>query len=230
MKTAFWQASLPASQAEENNQTNGLEHTNMAIESSILTQYPYSRSLDRLRLQLVLWTAPWHGKLERASRPAPDCSLCGGNWSVPPAPDSASRSSPRLHTALHAARPYRFAVHVAPTLECCRLQLPQLSKTADCSSRSARRATKAALPLQTAARASHTSRRVRLPFLAAYGFCKIPARQGPARALPARPRPTPCTALMAKICHPGDTGMRRKSMAVSNPTQRAINARRQLGG
>jgi hypothetical protein len=34
MKTAFWQASLTASQAGENSQTNGLEHT---IKSSILT-------------------------------------------------------------------------------------------------------------------------------------------------------------------------------------------------
>jgi hypothetical protein len=34
MKTAFWQVSLMASQAGENSQTNGLEHT---IESSILT-------------------------------------------------------------------------------------------------------------------------------------------------------------------------------------------------
>jgi hypothetical protein len=34
MRTAFWQASLTASQAGEKSQTNGLEHT---IESSILT-------------------------------------------------------------------------------------------------------------------------------------------------------------------------------------------------
>jgi hypothetical protein len=34
MKTALWQTSLTASQAGENSQTNGLEHT---IESSILT-------------------------------------------------------------------------------------------------------------------------------------------------------------------------------------------------
>jgi hypothetical protein len=34
MKTAFWLASLTASQAGENSQTNGLEHT---MESSILT-------------------------------------------------------------------------------------------------------------------------------------------------------------------------------------------------
>jgi hypothetical protein len=34
MMMAFWQASLTTSQAGENSQTNGLEHT---IESSILT-------------------------------------------------------------------------------------------------------------------------------------------------------------------------------------------------
>jgi hypothetical protein len=38
MKTAFWQAYLTASQAEENSQTNGLEHT---IESSILADLTF---------------------------------------------------------------------------------------------------------------------------------------------------------------------------------------------
>jgi hypothetical protein len=149
----------------------------------------------------------------------------------------------RLHqTALHAAHQdctLHFMQLDRIGLQCMRIRL---SNAVDCSSRSSRR-------LQTAVRAALEGRR-RLPcrrcrlqlapitqaaasgfhFLQLTDFCKIPARQGPARALPARPRPTPCTALMAKICHPGDTGMRRKSMAVSNPPQRAIDARRQLGG
>jgi hypothetical protein len=43
MKTAFWQASLTASQAGENSQINGLEH---AIESSILTVLILSKGTD----------------------------------------------------------------------------------------------------------------------------------------------------------------------------------------
>jgi hypothetical protein len=46
MKTAFWQASLTASQAGENSQTNGLEHT---IESSILTDLILRKTAEEER-------------------------------------------------------------------------------------------------------------------------------------------------------------------------------------
>jgi hypothetical protein len=46
MKTSFWQASLTASQAGENSQTNSLEHS---IESSIQTD-------------LILRKTEWHCK------------------------------------------------------------------------------------------------------------------------------------------------------------------------
>jgi hypothetical protein len=46
MKTAFWQANLTASQAGENGQTNGLEHT---IESSILTDLIHRKTAEEVR-------------------------------------------------------------------------------------------------------------------------------------------------------------------------------------
>jgi hypothetical protein len=46
MKTAFWQASLTASQAGENSQTNGLEHT---IEFSILTDLILRKTAEEER-------------------------------------------------------------------------------------------------------------------------------------------------------------------------------------
>jgi hypothetical protein len=49
MKTAFWQASLTASQAGEKSQTNGLEYT---IESSILTDLIRKRSTGSSRIYL----------------------------------------------------------------------------------------------------------------------------------------------------------------------------------
>jgi hypothetical protein len=46
MKTAFWQASLTASQAGENSQTNGLEHT---IESRILADLILRKTAEEER-------------------------------------------------------------------------------------------------------------------------------------------------------------------------------------
>jgi hypothetical protein len=43
MKTAFWQVSLTASQAGENRQTNGFEHT---IESSILMDLIFRKTAE----------------------------------------------------------------------------------------------------------------------------------------------------------------------------------------
>jgi hypothetical protein len=48
MKTAFWQASLTASQDGESSRTNGLEHT---LESSILTDLRHSTASPTLHLR-----------------------------------------------------------------------------------------------------------------------------------------------------------------------------------
>jgi hypothetical protein len=58
MKTAFWQASLTASQAGESSHTNGFEHT---IESSILTDLILRKTaaLQYLRLLGILRAGRW---------------------------------------------------------------------------------------------------------------------------------------------------------------------------
>jgi hypothetical protein len=67
MKAASWQASLTASQAGENSQTNGLNHT---IESSILTDLKLRKNTEK----------EWHCKKHPQTSKEVQFNLCASKF------------------------------------------------------------------------------------------------------------------------------------------------------